>query len=221
MQREAADAALVAGDYDKAAVAALLNMAASTAGMAQTAEDLVDAFTRYLVLGGRNRPIPRTGEDSISMTADPLVNRLGDQLEPVHMTGPDHREIPAVQGRQYPSTEVLGHGHHTRIDYTETEIGIGVDQLRTPLVVDGPQFDDLELARRHVAQERRLRRRPDVALDLPGALRDHRRRHPQLPRFSRSNRAHTSWSSSSASAAANSTPVSTTTLTSLEQPVPR
>jgi hypothetical protein len=53
---EEAARAFDAGEYDKATAAARLSLAVSAARIAQTAEDLVDAFPRYLVLNGHDGP---------------------------------------------------------------------------------------------------------------------------------------------------------------------
>lgn len=45
-----------AGEYDQAAAAALVSLAVSADRLVNTADELVDAFARYLVLGGYDQP---------------------------------------------------------------------------------------------------------------------------------------------------------------------
>ena len=98
-----------------------------------------------------HRQDTRTGESDTKawQPSSPLTQQLresGQQVEAVGMARPNRVEVAAIQRGDLGDPEPLGDGDDGRVGRAEREVGVNLDQLGHPRVVDQLEIDDREVS---------------------------------------------------------------------------
>jgi len=88
-------------------------------------------------------------------------------------------EVPAVQGGDLVRAQALGNGYYNGVDGSESEIGVGLDELGSALELAAGNMLDGELSRDEASQELGFHARPGSCREQVGHLRDHKVRNDE------------------------------------------